>query len=88
MTTPLSYAQHGRTYTYTRLGCRCEKCREVNRIACAERRAAYRSNPVLADMAGHGKRSTYSNHGCRCKECKAAHAAAHRAYNARKRAAK
>ncbi|RSS92501.1 hypothetical protein EF919_18385 [Streptomyces sp. WAC02707] len=63
--------RHGHVNAY-KSGCRCDACREANRVyqaASNKRRAA---DPALADRAGHGRASTYINYACRCDACKAA----------------
>lgn len=54
-------ARHGTKSKY-RTGCRCEACREANRIASYERRHAGLTPPTHGD-------SGYRNYGCRCPIC-------------------
>ncbi|MBC2903194.1 hypothetical protein [Streptomyces cupreus] len=76
--------RHGKPGTYKQ-GCRCNACREANRLyqnAANKRRAA---NPALADRAGHGSPSTYINYACRCDACKAANTRRLRAQRERRK---
>lgn len=76
---------HGNAATY-RAGCRCDDCREANRVrSVAERaRRAARSR----DEVPHGTAGGYSNWGCRCERCTAANSAkCAAAYGRRKKAA-
>jgi hypothetical protein len=75
---------HGDYRTYAK-GCRCDDCREAQRVKCAEAREARALNPAAADRAGHGKASTYKNYGCRCHACSTANTADVNAYRARRR---
>ncbi len=65
---------HGTPYRYLK-GCRCDDCRNANRIYQAELRAKWQQDPASADRAGHGKAATYRNHGCRCVSCTVANSA-------------
>lgn len=75
---------HGDHRTYAK-GCRCDACRDANRLHCAGLRAKWKTDPANADRAGHGKPSTYKNHGCRCDKCTAANTADVLAYKRRRR---
>jgi hypothetical protein len=63
--------EHG-THARYQSGCRCEDCREANRVRCLEYRRRAAANPAVADRAGHGRASTYKNLGCRCTPCREA----------------
>lgn len=75
---------HGDYRTYNK-GCRCDDCREAQRLRCAELRTTRAQDPAAADRAGHGKASTYKNYGCRCKACSKANTANVNAFRARRR---
>lgn len=75
---------HGLPNTY-KSGCRCNPCREANRIYQAAATARRAADPIAADLAGHGKRSTYANYRCRCDECRAANSVASQAYRQRRK---
>ena len=75
---------HGDYRTYAK-GCRCDDCRDAQRVRCAAMRADRAKDPSRADRAGHGKASTYKNYKCRCAECSAANTADVNAYKARRR---
>lgn len=60
----------GTAYVYNK--CRCDECREANRIRVARRRNERRAEPKAPDDPRHGKSTFYSNHGCRCEKCTAA----------------
>ena len=77
-------AEHGDVRRY-RQGCRCDACREANRLYHAEWRATSRRDPSRADRAGHGKPNTYRQYGCRCDACRAANSADVAAWRARRR---
>lgn len=75
---------HGLPNTYKN-GCRCEQCREANRVYQAAATARRAADPTAADIAGHGRASTYSNYLCRCDACRAANAVASQAYRQRRK---
>ncbi|MEU0427876.1 hypothetical protein ABZ235_30580 [Streptomyces canus] len=77
-------AAHGDRRRYQR-GCRCDECREANRLYKASWRAKRRSDPSLLGRATHGKASTYRQYGCRCDECRTANSADVAAWRARRR---
>jgi hypothetical protein len=61
--------------TYVHHGCRCDGCREANRIG------TYAHHARLAERAANGhpdgvevSDSTYRNWSCRCEGCREAHA--------------
>ncbi len=74
---------HGTRSRYNNQGCRCQACREANRLDTAEDRARRRVALGSAEVE-HGTKSTYTNHGCRCEECRVANAATCRAYRERR----
>jgi hypothetical protein len=57
-------AQHGTRSKYNG-GCRCDDCREANRVSHAEWELRVRGNPPE-----HGTENAYRNYGCRCQECR------------------
>lgn len=64
---------HGTTYAFKTLKCRCDECREAVNASERKRRASKKSLPPLAeDDPRHGKFSTYVNQGCRCTLCRKA----------------
>lgn len=77
---------HGDYRTYGK-GCRCDDCREAQRVHGIEQRAKWARDPEAADRAGHGKPSTYKNYGCRCEPCSKANSADVAAFRMRKRRA-
>ena len=56
--------QHGTLYRYSRLKCRCEKCRQA---AKDEQQKRIKRGPKK-----HGLASSYKNYGCRCPRCRRA----------------
>ena len=65
-------AWHGTLGGYTNHKCRCDKCREANRIyntGAKARRYASLKDPL---DARHGSTNFYGNYGCRCDRCTAA----------------
>ncbi|MEV8396334.1 hypothetical protein [Streptomyces niveus] len=77
---------HGDYRTYLK-GCRCDDCREAQRLRGIAQRARWSQDPSAADRAGHGKPSTYKNYKCRCQPCSKANSADVAAFRARRRAA-
>ncbi len=73
---------HGTFSAYTNHACRCDECREANRLHMVATRARLRLRPA-ADVA-HGW-SGYVNWGCRCETCAAANAAHSRGVRERAR---
>ena len=91
----MSKIQHGTTYRYNELGCRCAKCREaaatywrewslLTRRRRAEIRNAYTraGTSYYAGGVTHGI-AGYRNHQCRCDVCRAANAESCRRYRER-----
>lgn len=77
--------RHGTTNGYGNLGCRCEACREANRVNHAAYMAKVRATGELSNKdAKHGTSYRYDV-GCRCDECREAHNAKSRATKARLR---
>lgn len=70
--------RHGTTTAYQKDVCRCNLCREANRLYMQKYRRArgVKPNPDGwgEQVRRHGTRSRY-NHGCRCAECRTANAA-------------
>jgi hypothetical protein len=71
--------RHGTLNGYINVRCRCELCREANRVYNAERRKARIGGEPISDWGarrGHTgeprehNSSTYINWGCRCVECR------------------
>lgn len=60
---------HGKTSTYGK-GCRCDLCREANRLKVCRTRAALKERPF--DEIPHGTWSGYTNYSCRCPDCRRA----------------
>ncbi|NUR42036.1 MAG: hypothetical protein HOV73_18310 [Streptomyces sp.] len=75
---------HGNSLTYKK-GCRCDTCRDAQRLYQAALREKWQRDPSSADRAGHGKASTYRNCGCRCADCTTANRTAVSEYRARRR---
>ncbi|PVE04636.1 hypothetical protein [Streptomyces scopuliridis] len=75
---------HGDHRTYNK-GCRCDDCREAQRLRGIKQRAGWAQDPSAADRAGHGKPSTYKNYKCRCEPCSKANSADVAAFRARRR---
>lgn len=79
---------HGTRTRYV-AGCRCDECREANRIYVADRRrrrggaaaeyASRKARGLAADDPRHGTRLGYNGWGCRCQPCRAANAEYQRA---------
>lgn len=67
-------AEHGGAGTkYAHEGCRCDLCREANRLRVQRRRRERKPE----DYKGkHGTASVYGNWNCRCEPCSEAHKAA------------
>ena len=90
-------ARHGTTNGRTNWNCRCERCRAVGREDARRWRATSREDGPPCDCGGrlcrltkrskrHGTPGGHSNWGCRCVRCRAAHAAARRDYQRRRKA--
>lgn len=78
--------RHGTTNGYGNHGCRCDACKEANRINHAEYMATVRKTGQLAQRANivHGTSYRYDV-GCRCDPCREAHNAKSRETKARLR---
>lgn len=70
-------AKHGTRSCYS-IGCRCDDCREANRVYMAECR--HSGKPPTHGLSG------YKNYGCRCRICTAANTTYCRAEYARRKA--
>lgn len=66
---------------YINYGCRCDVCREANRVHIRDRRERAKARRLAAEADGrvyvvegikHGG-SSYGNHGCRCPVCREGH---------------
>ena len=73
--------RHGHRSTYNNYGCRCDACREANRL--------YHYS-LMEDLATreprvHGSVSTYRNWSCRCAACLEAHRGAMQRYWTKRR---
>lgn len=85
---PPDHPAHGTTNGYGNLGCRCELCREANRIAHGQYMQRVRHTGRLTeDDRIHGTSYRYDV-GCRCDQCRAAHNEKSRRTKARLRAQK
>lgn len=78
--------RHGTPNGYGNLGCRCDKCKEANRLNHARYMARVRASGQLArgENVVHGTSYRYDV-GCRCDECREAHNAKSRKTKARLR---
>ena len=56
---------HGTISRYSRVGCRCDACREAARAYQAATRANRMANP---NALKHGSTTAYGS-GCRCEKC-------------------
>ncbi len=79
---PAGDPRHGTVNGYGNLGCRCDECREANRVQhnryMSQVRAEGRS------LGSHGSELRYDT-GCRCEQCREAHNAKSREFKARQR---
>ena len=79
---------HGLRSTYVTGGCRCDGCRNANRVY-QQALVARRKAGGVPGHVPHGRPSTYTNWSCRCVECRAAwRVEMRRQYVARKAAAR
>lgn len=61
--------RHGTTNGYGNLGCRCDACREANRLShAAYVRRARETRELTGPDVKHGTSYRYGM-GCRCEEC-------------------
>lgn len=78
--------RHGSANGYGNHGCRCDACREANRLNHAAYMARVRATGQLASGdVSHGTSYRYDV-GCRCDACREAHNAKSRVIKARIRA--
>lgn len=77
--------RHGTTNGYGNLGCRCDACKEANRVGHAKYMAQARAH--RRELGEHGSSLRYDT-GCRCDECREAHNAKSREYKRSRRAQK
>lgn len=59
--------RHGTAVEYDHFGCRCDVCREGNRLRCRATKADRKTRPQ--DIP-HGTMTAYWNWNCRCAECR------------------
>ncbi|BBY59167.1 hypothetical protein [Mycolicibacterium sarraceniae] len=76
--------RHGTSNGYGNHFCRCDLCREANRISHAAYMKRIRDEGRL--VGKHGTDLAYDS-GCRCDECSEAHNAKSREYKRRRRQA-
>ncbi|MBC7630540.1 hypothetical protein [Aeromicrobium sp.] len=78
--------RHGTQNGYGNHKCRCDACREANRIKHGEYMTRIRESGELAELPNvvHGTSYRYDV-GCRCDPCREAHNAKSRATKARLR---
>lgn len=62
-----NFKAHGTPSAYNK-GCRCDECKEANRLRCAKSAAKRRARSDVP----HGTVTGYRNWACRCDLCKAA----------------
>lgn len=74
--------RHGTTNGYGNLGCRCDPCREANRVGHADYMARVRTEGRI--LGKHGSELAYDT-GCRCDPCREFHNAKSRATFARRK---
>lgn len=65
---------HGKTSSYN-LGCRCPKCREAHRVACAAAKERMVARAAAGEAAFEHGVYGYKNWNCRCPVCTKAHSA-------------
>lgn len=58
--------EHGAS-SYSKRGCRCDTCREANRVRGVTWRQKVRGGPIPDHV--HGTYGGYTNWGCRCVSC-------------------
>lgn len=74
--------RHGTANGYGNLKCRCDRCREANRLAHSAYMERIRVEGRV--LGRHGTALSYDS-GCRCQSCKAAHNKKSRDYKRRQR---
>lgn len=67
-------AVHGKRGTYVYRRCRCDACREAERVYQASRPKKERT-PADLKAKQHGTVNAYIHYGCKCRPCKDAIAA-------------
>lgn len=71
---------HGSYSTYQNWRCRCDACREANRLYHIRARERRKAKP--RSEVPHGTPGGYTNWGCRCAFCRLANNEAKRAWRA------
>jgi hypothetical protein len=72
--------RHGTPSAYNH-GCRCDHCREANRLRCRDLREGLKQRAAGGDPeVPHGTTGGYKNWGCHCGPCTRANTAASRKY--------
>jgi hypothetical protein len=74
--------RHGTPNGYGNHGCRCDRCREANRVQHRLYMAQVRAEGRA--LGRHGSELRYDT-GCRCDQCREAHNAKSRKFKARQR---
>jgi hypothetical protein len=72
---------HGTSGGYNNYACRCELCREAQRLHHRRWREANKGRPLR-----HGEYSSYTNYACRCQPCRDAYTTRKREYRERRAA--
>ena len=79
MTSPLPTALdepwHGTKNGYAYHKCRCDLCKEANRVYGRAYAEKVMSQPITGDESWHGTTNGYNSRGCRCDLCKDARTA-------------
>jgi hypothetical protein len=71
------------TYKSPQYACRCDLCREANRLDQRRQAAKRKATRPIPPHVKHGSMSTYSNWGCRCAACTKANTVQCAAYQKR-----
>jgi hypothetical protein len=80
------HEKYSPSYSYN-LGCRCDRCREYNRLKQRRIVAAAKGYARKGKGCAHPTLSpcTAYQYGCRCKRCSASNSNRHRAWRAAKK---
>ncbi|KWX25625.1 hypothetical protein AFM11_05190 [Mycolicibacterium wolinskyi] len=81
-TLPPDDPRHGTTNGYGNLYCRCDRCREANRLSHSAYMKRLRDDGRI--VGKHGTDLAYDS-GCRCDTCREAHNTKSREYKRRRR---